>query len=77
MRGLILPASIVNTGGHPSYPATTRNLGLDHKIVNHTEGFCASDGAHTNNVGKFLVTYKKLNEKEHGVTRSSIDEWLI
>jgi len=33
MRGLILPASIINTDGHPSYPATTRNLGLDHNVV--------------------------------------------
>ena len=53
MSRLILPASIVNTDSHQSYPAATRNLGLDHNVVNHTEKFCASDGTHTNNIEEF------------------------
>jgi len=77
MSRLILPASIVNTDSHQSYPAATRNLGLDHNVVNHAEKFCASDGTHTNNIERFWVHMKSSMRKEYGVKHSSINEWLI
>lgn len=72
-----LPVGIVDTDGHLSYPATTTNLVLYHDVVNHTEGFCESDETHTKNIERFWAHMKSSMRKEHGVKRSSIDEWPI
>ncbi|KAG0420323.1 hypothetical protein DMUE_6346, partial [Dictyocoela muelleri] len=49
MKGIIGVGSKLHIDGHPSYPTVARNLGLNHKVVIHTEGFKAPDGTHTNN----------------------------
>jgi len=46
-------------------------------FVNHTKGFCTSDGSHTNNIEGFWAHMKSSMRKKHGVKRSSIDKSLI
>ncbi|KCZ77997.1 hypothetical protein H311_00980 [Anncaliia algerae PRA109] len=37
--------SILITDCYPSYPSAVAKFGSDHKIVNHSEGFCNADGS--------------------------------
>ncbi|KAG0429306.1 hypothetical protein DMUE_5748 [Dictyocoela muelleri] len=76
MEGLIGVGSKLHTDGHPSYPIVAKNLGLNHKVVIHSEGFKAPDGTHTNNIEGFWAVLKSSMRKEHGVKRCNIDEWL-
>lgn len=69
--------SIICTDGFSSYPQTCENLGLEHKIVNHSEGFVAPDGTHTNNIEGFWSHLKSQMRKENGVKRENLDSWLI
>jgi hypothetical protein len=50
LEGRICVGSFLYGDGHPSYPGVARNLALSHKVVNHSIGFVASDGTHTNNI---------------------------
>ncbi|KAG0418897.1 hypothetical protein EQH57_0633 [Dictyocoela roeselum] len=67
--------SLFCTDGYPSYPIVARNLDLEHKIVNHSEGFVAPDGTHTNNIESLWAILKSEMRKQHGVKREEIDEW--
>lgn len=77
MRGRIVRGSRLYTDGHASYPQTARNLGLIHRTVNHSLGFRAPDGTHTNNIEGFWSHMKSTMRKENGVHRENIDDWLI
>jgi hypothetical protein len=74
--GVICVGSILYSDGHPSYPGVTRNLGLTHQVVNHSVGFVAEDGTHTNNIEGFWAHLKSCMRKENGVKRVNIDGWL-
>jgi hypothetical protein len=76
LEGRIAVGSILYSDGHPSYPAVARNLGLTHKVVNHSIGFVAPDGTHTNNIENVWSRMKSEMTKEHGVKRTEIDFWL-
>ncbi|KAG0417775.1 hypothetical protein EQH57_0881 [Dictyocoela roeselum] len=68
--------SLFCTDGYPSYPLVAESLGVTHKVVNHTEGFKAPDGTHTNNIESLWATLKSEMRKQHGVKRDEIDGWL-
>ncbi|KAG0423579.1 hypothetical protein DMUE_6139, partial [Dictyocoela muelleri] len=68
--------SLFCTDGYPSYPSVARRLGVEHKIVSHSEGFKAPDGTHINNIESLWATLKSEKRKQHGVKRVEIDEWL-
>ncbi|KAG0437301.1 hypothetical protein DMUE_3771 [Dictyocoela muelleri] len=74
MNGLIGVGSKLHTDGHPSYPTVARYLGLNHKVVIHTEGLKAPDGTPTNNIEGFWAGLKSSMRKEHSVKRCNIDE---
>ncbi|KAG0441338.1 hypothetical protein DMUE_1116 [Dictyocoela muelleri] len=76
MNGLIGFGSKLHTDGQPSYPTVAKNLGLNHKLVIHSEGFKAPNENHTNNIEGFCGELKSSMRKKHGVKRSNIDEWL-
>ncbi|KAG0437596.1 hypothetical protein DMUE_3600, partial [Dictyocoela muelleri] len=76
LEGLIAMGSILYTDGHPSYPAVAENLCLEHRVVNHSEGFKSVDGIHTNNIEGFWACLKSNMRKEHGVKRDNIETWL-
>ncbi len=42
--------SILASDGYPSYPSVAANLGLVHKVINHSEGFKSKEGVHTKNI---------------------------
>jgi hypothetical protein len=44
--------------------------------VNHSIGFVAPDGMHTNNIENVWSRMKSEMTKEHGVKRTEIDLWL-
>ncbi|KAG0438963.1 hypothetical protein DMUE_2765 [Dictyocoela muelleri] len=69
LEGLIAMESILYTDGHLSYPAVAENLCLEHRLVNHSEGFKSVYGIHTNNIEGFWVCLKSNIRKEHGVKR--------
>lgn len=50
LRYFIAEKSVLYTDG---YPSTARNCNFDHHVVNHSEGFRAADGTHTNNIEGF------------------------
>jgi hypothetical protein len=77
LEGRIGVGSILHTDGHPSYPGVARNLGLIHRVVNHSIGFLSPDGTHTNNIENVWSQLKSEVNKEHGVKRNEIDDWLI
>ena len=68
---MILPDSIVNTGGYSSYPATTYILGCEHNVVNLSEGFVQSIEP-TNNIKGLLAHMKSTMRKEHSVKWSVV-----
>lgn len=76
LDGVIRVGSLLYTDGYPSYPRVADNLTLEHHVVNHSEGFIAHDGTHTNNQEGFWSHLKGLMRKENGVQRSNIDTWL-
>lgn len=76
LDGKIGVGSILHSDGYPSYPSVASNLGLNHRIVNHSVGFVAPDGVHTNNQEGFWAHFKSSMRKENGVMRSHIDEWI-
>jgi len=77
LEGVINTDSILISDGHPSYPSVARNLGFTHRVVNHTHGFVAEDGTHTNNIESFWGHFKNTMRKENGVRRNNIDRWIV
>lgn len=75
-NGILREGSVLYSDGHRSYPQVARNLNLQHSIVNHSVGFVAPDGTHTNNMEGFWAHLKSSMRKEHGVGREMIDLWL-
>jgi hypothetical protein len=69
LEGGIGVGSILHSDGHPSYPGVSRNLGLRHKVVNHSLGFRAPDGTYTNNIENVWSQLKSEITKERGVKR--------
>ena len=63
--------------GYPSYPEVNRFLNLERRVVNHTHGFRALNGTHTNDIEGFWSFMKEKMRKEHGVKKENIDGWLI
>lgn len=76
-ESVICVESKLYSDGYPSYPGVARNLGIDHNVCNHTHGFVAEDGTHTNNIEGFWSHLKSSMRKENGVQRVNIDNWLI
>ncbi|KAG0436814.1 hypothetical protein DMUE_4038 [Dictyocoela muelleri] len=76
LLGKIYVASVLHTDGYPSYPEVARNLGVRHKVVNHTLGIVNAEGIHTNNIRGFWSDLKSTMRKENGVLRENIDHWL-
>ena len=76
LEGIICIGSHFYTDGYPSYPSVAGNLSLNHHVVNHSEGFTAPDGTHTNNQEGFWSHLKGLMRKENGVQRANIDSWI-
>lgn len=76
LEGNIGVGTIFHTDGYPSYPQVAQNLSLMHRVVNHTEGFVANDGTHTNLIEGFWANLKERMRAEHGVARQNIDEWI-
>lgn len=68
--------SILYSDGYPSYPSVADNLHLIHHVVNHSEGFKAPDGTHTNTIEGLWSVMKSEMTKQHGVKRCDIDIWL-
>jgi hypothetical protein len=77
LRGVIHNNVTLLTDGHPSYPSVARNLSCNHRVVNHSHGFVALDGTHTNNIEGFWSHLKSSMRKENGVKRINIDRWII
>ncbi|KAG0430327.1 hypothetical protein DMUE_5676 [Dictyocoela muelleri] len=75
--GKIRVGTKVCTDGCPSYPKMCENLALKHKVVNHSVGFFAPDGTHTNNIEGFWSHLKSKMRKENGVKRDNLDSWLV
>ncbi|KAG0419816.1 hypothetical protein DMUE_6361, partial [Dictyocoela muelleri] len=73
LEGVVGVGSILYTDGHPSYPQVAENLGLQHQVVNHSLGFVAPDGTHTNLIEGFWSHLKAKMRSQHGV---NIDDWL-
>jgi hypothetical protein len=69
--------TILYTVRHPSYPGVVRNLGLVHRVVNHSLGFLSTYGIHTNNIENVWFQLKSEINREHGVKRNEIDVCLI
>lgn len=76
LEGVIREGSRLCTDGYRSYPRVAEILCLEHSIVNHSMGFVANDGTHTNNQEAFWSHLKATMRKEHGVKRENIDEWI-
>lgn len=76
LEGHILVCSNLHSDGHPSYPAVARALNVNHLTVNHSRGFRAEDGTHTNGIEGFWAHMKNSMRKEHGVNRELIDDWI-
>lgn len=77
LQGIIRNDVNLLTDGHPSYPSVARNLNCVHRNVNHSVGFVAPDGTHTNNIEGFWSHLKSSMRKENGVKRVYIDRWII
>lgn len=77
LEGIILVGSNLVSDGYPTYPGVALNLYLNHNVVNHTLGFVAPDGSHSNSIEGFWSHLKSTMRKEHGVMRENIDNWLI
>lgn len=77
LDGVISVGSILYSDGHPSYPRVAEELGLYHRVVNHSVGFVAADGTNTNTIEGFWSHLKAKMRKENGVKRVNIDRWLI
>lgn len=73
---VIAAGTCLISDGHPSYPSVVENLGVDHKIVNHTLGFINDDGFHTNDIENLWSCMKSDMTRQHGMKRENIDEWL-
>lgn len=76
LEGVILVGSILRSDGHPSYPEVAKNLSVVHHVVNHSLGFVAPDGSHTNNIEGFWAHLKSEMRRENGVKRDNIDIWI-
>ncbi|KAG0422569.1 hypothetical protein DMUE_6200, partial [Dictyocoela muelleri] len=76
LEDVIRVGSVLYSDGHPSYPAVASNLGLEHKVVNHSEGFVNDEGNHTNDIEAFWSHLKASMRKENGVKRENVDNWL-
>ncbi|KAG0422169.1 hypothetical protein DMUE_6231, partial [Dictyocoela muelleri] len=76
LENFIQLGSILFSDGYPSYPAVASALNLNHRVVNHTEGFVNELGEHTNNIESFWSDLKATMRKENGVKRSNIDMWI-
>lgn len=76
LEGNICVGSYFHTDGYSSYPKVAENLALNHKIVNHSLGFKAPDGTHTNGIEGFWAILKDKLRREHGVNRDNISDWL-
>ncbi|KAG0435617.1 hypothetical protein DMUE_4640 [Dictyocoela muelleri] len=59
--------SVLHSDGHPSYPSVARNLGLEHRVLNHSVGFLAIYGTHINNIENVWSRMKSKMNKEHRV----------
>jgi transposase-like protein len=68
--------SILVSDGYPSYPGLARNLGLTHRVVNHSIGFVNENGDHTNGIENVWSQMKSVMNIQHGVKREDIDMWL-
>jgi hypothetical protein len=74
LEGVICVGSWFYTDGYSSYPQVARNLGLRHKVVNHSLGFVTQDGIHTNGIEGFWASVKEKMRNEHGIMRANVDE---
>lgn len=57
IKTFVKPGTLIHTDGWRAYRAISRqvgnqgeSLGYQHQVVNHSEGFRASDGTHTNTI---------------------------
>jgi len=71
------PGTILSTDGYPSYIKTALNLGMEHRIVNHSRGFTTTEGYHTNNIENLWSYLKKERQKKCGIMREKVDEFLV
>ncbi len=77
-REFILPSSHIKTDGWAAYPSGIRRcnklyqMQLTHSIVNHSEGFVYSDGAHTNTVENLWSHVRCSWRARPGVNRTRI-----
>lgn len=77
LESKICVGSMLYTDGYKSYPKVAENLALNHRIVNHSEGFKSADGTNTNGIEGFWAILKDKLRREHGVMREKIDDWLV
>ncbi|KCZ81149.1 hypothetical protein H312_01441, partial [Anncaliia algerae PRA339] len=68
--------SILITDCYPSYPSAVAKFGSDHKIVNHSEGFCNADGINTNSIENIWSHLKKDYRERAGVKIERITLFL-
>jgi hypothetical protein len=59
LEGVICVGSWFYTDVYGSYLQFARNLGLRHKVVNHSLGFVTQDGIHTNGIEGFWASVKE------------------
>ncbi|KCZ75516.1 hypothetical protein H311_03504 [Anncaliia algerae PRA109] len=62
------------TDGYPSYLSAVAKFVSDHKIVNHSKGFCNADGINTNSIENIWSHLKKDYRERAGVKKK---EYII
>ena len=71
----IQPGSIIYSDGFGAY-AHLRDLGYDHRVVNHSKTYVTSDGVHTNGIESFWAYANHHFQKLRGLPRNRYAEHL-
>lgn len=73
----IKTGSLIKSDSYPSYQEAVRRAGCQHQQVNHSRGFVAPDGTHTNTIEALWAGLKLEIKKRGGVMFSHLKEFIV
>ena len=68
--------SIIKTDGFKSYPEAVSAANCTHLIVNHSEGFVAPDGTHTNLIENLWSHLKTDIKTRRGIMYNNLSSYI-
>ena len=68
---------MIVTDGWGAYGPACRELGYQHRIVNHSECFVSPEGFYTNKVENLLRQIKKYYKEGNGIVKTRMENFLI